>query len=84
MKSIILDSEEQNLSEAFEASVFQLMMTPERKQFIGIRGQTPFFRLGVYRPNGRAVSSIFIVDIFHQAANMFINVHIKIFYGNKG
>jgi len=34
MKSITLDSEEQNLLEAFEAGEFQSIMTPERKQFI--------------------------------------------------
>ena len=34
MKSIILDLEEQDLLEAFEAGEFQSMITPERKQFI--------------------------------------------------
>ncbi|MFU8788359.1 MAG: CopG family antitoxin [Methylobacter sp.] len=34
MKTIILDSEEQNLLEAFEAGEFQSIMTAERKQFI--------------------------------------------------
>jgi predicted DNA binding CopG/RHH family protein len=34
MKTIILDQEEQDLLEAFEAGEFQSMMSPERKQFI--------------------------------------------------
>ncbi len=34
MKSIILDSEEQYLLEAFDVGEFQSMMTPVRKQFI--------------------------------------------------
>jgi predicted DNA binding CopG/RHH family protein len=34
MKTITLDSEEQNLLEAFDAGEFQSIMTPERKQFI--------------------------------------------------
>ncbi len=34
MKAITLDSEEQNLLEAFEAGDFQSIMTPERKKFI--------------------------------------------------
>ena len=34
MKSIILDSEEQDLLEAFEAGEFESMMSPERKHFI--------------------------------------------------
>ncbi len=34
MKAITLDSEEQNLLEAFEAGDFQSIMTPDRKKFI--------------------------------------------------
>jgi predicted DNA binding CopG/RHH family protein len=34
MKTLILDPEEQDLLEAFEAGEFQSIMTPERKQFI--------------------------------------------------